>query len=127
MSELQSTGEELQSYGELLQEENRQKERRRKLEEQERLFEIMRVKMAPQTAFIAKISKELETEENEETARRLLAKVAIIGAYIKRRSNLIFLAEQTDADAVEELRLCLSESMASLQLYGTNCAYHFEK
>ncbi len=127
LTELHGTGEELQSYGELLQEENRQKARRRKLEEQKRLFESVRAKTASQVALLTKLAGDLETAGSEETARMLLGKIAVVGAYLKRRSNLVFLAEQTDASAAEELRLCLNESAASLRLCGVECAYSLDK
>ena len=34
-------------------------------------------------------------EEDENKREKILGKIVVIGAYIKRRSNLIFIAEQT--------------------------------
>ena len=34
-------------------------------------------------------------EEDENERKKILGKIVVIGAYIKRRSNLIFIAEQT--------------------------------
>lgn len=124
LEELRDAGNELQSYGALLQEENRQKARRRKLEEQKRLFNTMCEKTAPQVALLTELTGELEKARDEETARRLLGKVAVVGAYLKRRINLVFLAEQMDLVTKDELRLCLNESAANLRLYGIECAYY---
>ena len=122
LGELKSTQKELQSYGTLLQEENKQKERRKKLEEQKHLYYTLREKTAPQMVLLTKLAEKLEITADQDTARRLLGQIAVIGAYIKRRSNLVFLADRIDAAAAEELSLCLNESAGSLRLSGVTCA-----
>lgn len=39
----------------------------------------------------------------------------MIGAYIKRRSNLIFIAEQTVKIPIRELELCFRETIKNLE------------
>ena len=123
LEELKSTQNELQSYGTLLLEENEQKARRKKLEEQKRLYDAMQAKTAPQMSLLEKLAGELETAKDQDTARRLLGNIAVIGAYIKRRSNFVFLAGRPNTSATEELSLCLNESAGSLRLCGVTCAY----
>lgn len=53
-------------------------------------------------------------------------KIAVIGAYIKRRSNLAFLAAQTGDVLAKGLLLWLNESASNLRLAGTICAIRFE-
>ena len=48
-------------------------------------------------------------------------KIVVIGTYIKRRSNLLFVAGQEGSIRSEELLLCVNESAESLRLYGVNC------
>lgn len=122
LQELDGTREELRSYGSLLQEENRQKARRRKLEEQKRLYGAVREKLAPQAARLSALAKELEAAPDTDTARHLLWKMAVIGAYFKRRSNLIFLAGRDGLVPAGELRLCMDESVSNLRLRVKNCA-----
>ena len=126
LDKLSDTREELQSYGALLQEENKQTMRRRRLEEQKRLYGIMREKTAPQMSLLATLTEELQSTQDEHSARRLLGQIAVGGAYLKRRSNLIFLAYQTDVKAEDELRLCLNESATNLRLCGVDCAHNLD-
>lgn len=123
LRELDGTREELQSYGSLLQEENRQKARRRKLEEQKRLYGAMREKTAAQTARLSALAEELQAADDPEEARHLLWKMSVMGAYLKRRSNLIFLADRDGMVPAGELKLCMDESMGSLRLGVSRCAF----
>lgn len=123
LTKLESTHEELQSYRTLLQEENKEKKRRKKLEEQKRLYNTMCEKTATQMNLVLKLATDLENSSQEETARKLLAKIAVIGAYLKRRSNLVLLSEQKPVAPSKELSLCLQESGANLRLCGVNYAF----
>ena len=55
-------------------------------------------------------------------AERLLGQIIVIGTYIKRRNNLIFVGVQRGSISVQELRLCLNESAENLCLYGAECS-----
>lgn len=122
LQELDGTREELRSYGSLLQEENRQKARRRKLEEQKRLYDAMQEQLAPQAARLTKLAKELQSAPDMDIARHLLWKMVVTGAYFKRRSNLMFLAGGDGSIPAAELGLCLDESVHNLRLRLKNCA-----
>lgn len=54
--------------------------------------------------------------------RKLLAKAAVVGAYIKRRGNLMFIGEKSNVTDTAELGLCLNESFANIELFGAECA-----
>lgn len=122
---LGDTREELRGYGALLEEENKQKQRRRELEEQKRLFDGVQEMVLPAMQRLNELISRLSTAEDRETARMLHGKIAVTGAYIKRRSNLVFLADQTGEVAAKELLLCLNESASNLRLAGTACAVQF--
>ena len=64
---------------------------------------------------------ELQKTEDSGRARHLLGQVIIIGTYIKRRSNLIFVGVQRGAISAQELRLCLNESSENISVYGADC------
>ena len=49
-----------------------------------------------------------------------------MGAYLKRRSNLVFLADHSGAVPARELLLCLNESVSNLRLTGAVCAVKFD-
>ena len=110
LDELSGTKEELKTYGGLLEEENKQKRRRKKLDEQKRLFEMVQEAIKPHIALLTSITKALEAADTESDAKRAMGKLAVIGAYLKRRSNLIMLAEKSGQIPAEELHLCLVES-----------------
>lgn len=122
LKELDDTREELQSYGSILQAENAQKARRKKLEEQERLYRAMQEKAAAPAVRLSNLAKALQGVQDADAARFLLWKMTVIGAYLKRRSNLIFLADRDGMVPVSEVALCLNESMDNLRLHGRRCA-----
>lgn len=122
LSRLNETKEELQGYSALLKEENRQKQRRCALQEQNRLLDAVQQTTSPAKARLAELLRHLDAAEDAETARQLHGRIAVVGAYLKRRSNLVFLADQSGAVPSRELLLCLNESAASLRLTGTACA-----
>ena len=123
LKELDDTREELESYGSILQEENKQKARRKKLEERERLYHAMQEKTAAPAARLSDLAKELQDAKDIETARFLLWKMAVMGAYLKRRSNMIFLADSNGMVPVSELRLCVNESLDNLRMQVKRCAF----
>ena len=122
LKELDATREELQSYGSILQAENAQKARHKKLEEQERLYRAMQEKAAAPAVRLSNLAKALQGVQDADAARFLLWKMTVIGAYLKRRSNLIFLADRDGMVPVSEVALCLNESMDNLRLHVRRCA-----
>lgn len=122
LKELDDTREELQSYGSILQAENAQKARRKKLEEQERLYRAMQEKAAAPAVRLSNLAKTLQGVQDADAARFLLWKMTVIGAYLKRRSNLIFLADRDGMVPASEVALCLNESMDNLRLHVRRCA-----
>lgn len=122
LKELDDTREELQSYGSILQAENAQKARRKKLKEQERLYRAMQEKAAAPAVRLSNLAKALQGVQDADAARFLLWKMTVIGAYLKRRSNLIFLADRDGMVPVSEVALCLNESMDNLRLHVRRCA-----
>ena len=126
LSQLNETKEELQGCSALLEEENRQKQRRCALQEQNRLLDAVQQTISPAKARLAVLLRQLDGAEDAETARLLHGRIAVVGAYLKRRSNLVFLADQSGAVPSRELLLCLNESAANLRLTGTACAVKVE-
>ena len=126
LKELSSTREKLRGYAALLDEENRQKQRRRELEEQRRLYEAMEEATSPAMVRLAELVESLSHVRDIESAKKLHGRIAVVGAYIKRRSNMVFLADNTGTLPARELMLCLNESLANLRLLGCTCALQFD-
>ena len=119
--ELELTRDELRDTGDVLAAENAQRARWLKLTEENRLYDMMEAQTARQIAMLRDLLAELQKAEDPDRARHLLGQVIIIGTYIKRRSNLIFVGEQRGAISVQELRLCLNESSENIIVYGADC------
>ena len=119
--ELELTRDELRDTGDVLAAENAQHARWLRLTEENRLYDMMETQTARQIAMLRDLLAELQKTEDSGRARHLLGQVIIIGTYIKRRSNLIFVGVQRGAISVQELRLCLNESSENISIYGADC------
>ena len=92
--ELELTRDELRDTGDVLTAEKAQHARWLKLTEENRLYDMMEAQTARQIAMLRDLLAELQKTEDSNRARHLLGRVIIIGTYIKRRSNLIFVGVQ---------------------------------
>ena len=122
--EMELTRDELRDTGDVLAAENAQRARWLKLTEENRLYDMMEAQTARQIAMLRDLLAELQKTEDPDRARRLLGQVIVVGTYIKRRSNLIFVGVQRGAISVQELRLCLNESSENIRVYGADCNAH---
>ena len=90
--------------------------------EKNRLYDRLQAQTAHQIELLDKLLTQYEAESNPEIRRSLLAKAAVIGAYIKRRGKLMFIGEKSNVTDTAELSACLDESFANLELMGVECA-----
>ena len=90
--------------------------------EKNRLYDRLQAQTAHQIELLDQLLTQNEAECDPEIRRSLLAKAAVIGAYIKRRGNLMFIGEKSDVTDTAELTACLDESFANLELMGVECA-----
>lgn len=119
--ELELTQDELRDTGDVLTAENAQRARLLKLKEENHLYDVMEEQTAENIAMLRYRLDELRKTGDIANGRRLLGQIIIIGTYIKRRNNLIFVAAQHGFISAHELRLCLNESVENLLLYGVEC------
>lgn len=92
------------------------------LREKNRLYDKLQTQTARQIGLLNELLSRYEAEEDLGKSRRLLAKISVIGTYIKRYGNLIFIGERAEISDVAELGACLEESFSSLKLMGIECA-----
>ena len=118
---LEQTQEELRDMGDVLKAESEQKAHWLQIVEENRLYDMIENQTAPQIARLKGILEKLKKTDELAEAQKLLAEIVVIGTYIKRRSNLIFVAGQKDSVAAEELLLCINETASNLKLYGIEC------
>ena len=90
--------------------------------EKNRLYDRLQAQTAHQIDLLDQLLTQYEAQSDPEIRRSLLAKAAVIGAYIKRRGNLMFIGEKSDVTDTAELTACLDESFANLELMGVECA-----
>jgi len=119
--ELEIAQEELRDTGDVLKAESEQKSYRLHLELENSLYDTVERQTARQIAALRELTAQLQKTEDLERAKGLLGKIVVIGTYLKRRSNLIFVAGQEGTVPAEELVLCVNESAESLKLYGIRC------
>ncbi len=119
---LELTRDELRDTGDVLAVENAQRARWLKLTEENRLYDMMEAQTARQIAMLRDLLANLQKKQRIRTEPDTCSgQVIIIGTYIKRRSNLIFVGMQRGAISVQELRLCLNESSENICVYGADC------
>lgn len=112
--QLQDTQEQLSEEGTLIQAETELKENRAKADEQNRLYDRIAREVEPQLIKADELLHRIESEP--ENAKNLLAKVCVIGSYIKRRGNLLLLGEENNIINATELEYCIRESLKNLRL-----------
>ena len=95
--------------------------------EKNRLYDLLQEETAHQIDLLNFLFSRYNVEDTPEKRRSLLAKMTVIGAYIKRRGNLIFIREKTKTTDTTELSLCMEESFANLDLMGVECGVDIPK
>lgn len=112
--QLQDAQEQLGEENTLLQAELELKEQRAKTDEKNRLYDRIAEEVKPQLIktdmLLQRIAREPENRE------KLLAKICVLGSYIKRRGNLLLLGEDAKKVSARELEYCIRESLENLRL-----------
>ncbi|MDO5591214.1 MAG: hypothetical protein Q4F98_09235 [Lachnospiraceae bacterium] len=117
--ELSLLKEEWQERNALLQSEYLLEEKRRKILEQNRLYDMLQAVTQKQIDKIALLMKEYQSKEkNSEESRRILAKIAVLCSFLKRRKHLALIADREYTVPSTELKLAFSESLRTLNLLG---------
>lgn len=123
--ELEVIQEELLDTGDVIKAESEQKEYWLRIVEENRLYDLIEEETADQVAHLKKAIASLKDANELTQAKKLLGEIVVIGTYVKRKSNLILICGQNDRVDGRELKLCLEETMRSLQLYGVDCSINF--
>lgn len=124
LEELNEAKEELKDSNEILEEENAVKAREAHIAEQDRLYNIIGQETAEQISLMETLIRQTENSADDNERVRLLKKMLVIGAYLKRRSNLVFLANKRSVTEARELALTFRESLENLEMYGVTCGFH---
>ncbi|MGN0558410.1 MAG: histidine kinase N-terminal 7TM domain-containing protein [Acutalibacteraceae bacterium] len=122
LKELEENKEMIAESNLIEQENYRTKLKINTLQEKNRLYDLFQEQTAHQIDLLDSLFAQYNAETDYEKRRFLLAKITVIGAYIKRRGNLMFIGEKSATTDTSELSLCLEESFANLELMGVECA-----
>ncbi|MGI6096052.1 MAG: histidine kinase N-terminal 7TM domain-containing protein [Lachnospiraceae bacterium] len=115
LKELEDMKEELKDAN-LLEEENLKTKRQvEKLVVKNQLYDKIQKQTSRQIKLLTQFIHAYSQEEEEQERKKILGKVVVIGAYIKRRSNLIFIAEHKERIPIKELEFCIEETIRSLE------------
>ena len=122
LDELKELSAELEGSNAVSMQNYNMDKRIRALAEKNRLHDELHRQTAHQIELLnAWLSKLVETE-NADQKRELLRRIVVVGAYLKRRNNLILVSEQDGTIKEEELKLSIEEMMKNLELAGVRCA-----
>ena len=122
LDELKELREELKDSNAVSMQNYQMDKQIRSLAEQNRLHDELHKQTAHQINLLNNwLGQLIETDDVKEK-RELLRRIVVVGAYLKRRNNLILVNEQDGMIKEEELSLSLKEMMKNLQLAGVNCA-----
>ena len=121
LAELKETQDILRENNLLLREEYKTLSRRRHLEEQNRLYDTIQKETRPQIGLMLELLDGLDQAEKPEQ-KKALQKIAVLGAYIKRLSNLLLLADREKDLSLQDLDLSFKESAENLMLLGAEAA-----
>ena len=94
----------------------------RALAEKNRLHDEIHRQTAKQINLLNDWLTELSQTDDLDQKKELLRRVVVVGAYLKRRNNLILVGEQDGMINEEELNLSIKEMMKNLQIAGVSCA-----
>lgn len=123
LNELHEIQENMEDENAVLSEEYKLKSREAHIAEQDRLYNEIQRQTARQITLLSKLTEQFEQAETEEKHVHLLGQMTVIGAYLKRRNNLIFISDKTPLLNVRELELAFRESLSNLELYGVDCGF----
>lgn len=117
--ELESTREELQDRNDILREQYRQDAQRYKLEEQNRLYDLVQRETQSQLRQINALASQLrEASEDTPQRRKLLLRILVLATYVKRRKDMTISADRSSVLLVSRLSSALRESCSNLSLSG---------
>ncbi|MDO4379014.1 MAG: hypothetical protein Q4C64_07810 [Erysipelotrichia bacterium] len=119
--QLRQTQSELIDIGDLLAAENEQKARMLKITEEKHLYDLVEKQISSPLEQLHNYFSQLKDCDDLKQAKSILSKIVFIGAYIKRKSNLVFVSAQKNKIEPLELKLCFNETLSGLELCGVQC------
>ncbi len=126
LEELTVLREDLKDSNAISMENYRMDKKIRTLEEKNRIHDELHRQTAHQIDLMNGWLSRLEQTADVKERRELLRRIVVVGAYLKRRNNLILIYEQDGFIREEELNLSIKEMMKNLRMAGVDCACSME-
>lgn len=120
LTELREVGDSLSENNELLQAELDIKEKKAKIQEKERLHN----KVIEDVKYQLEMLSYTLSGENQISTKDKLMWASILGAYIKRRSNLIIISEESQELYAKEIEYSFREFKESIAEIGIDCYFN---
>jgi len=117
-AELEGIQEELSDRNEIVRMEYLSEKERKTLEEQNRLYDLMQQKTQTQLDRVKALAAAWQRTEDEAEKRRILARIVVLGSFIKRRKDFVLSMETAAAMTGSALQGALQESLRSAELLG---------
>ena len=126
--DIEEQQEELTERNQLLQMTYQKEAARKKLEEKNRLLNMIQDQTYKQYELLSSYMKKLEQTESREEYDMLLSKIVVVGTYLKRRKNLVLTrySSQGDSLTMADLKQSLAESCENLKLCRIRAAYYVQ-
>ena len=124
LMELEEIGQNLAESNDLLAAEITLKQRKVKIDEKNNLYDRIAKTVERQLSYIRNLLEKMAPED--EILYTEFAVIAILGAYIKRQTNLLLLKEKLDKVPVEELFYCIKESEECLRTCKIHSSFQTE-
>lgn len=127
-AESESLAEELGERNDLLRYEYKREAKHRKVEEQNRLYDLLQSATQRQIDRISELTGEYQkkSKSDPERAKVLLAEIAVLCSYIKRRKHLTLLTDRDYEVSVGELERAFSESLQTLKLLDVRSTLYID-
>ena len=123
--DIQEQQEELTARNQLLRKTYKKEADRRKLEEQNRLLNIIQSQTSRQYELLSHYIEKLEQTDSREEYELILSKIVVVGTYLKRWKNLMLTrySSREDSLTMADLKQSLAESCENLKLCEIKAAY----
>lgn len=123
MEQLKANKEKISQKNEIERQNYAAEKRLNSLREKNRLYDTLKDSNQKQYYLLLKLLEEYNATKDADLQKNLLAKAAVIGAYIKRSGNLLFIGKQNGFVSASELKFAFEESLSNIRLLGTECAF----
>lgn len=125
-AELEEGMEELSERNGLLKLEYEKEKEHKITEERNRLFDLLQTKTQKQLNEIDRLMLAYKSARDEELKRSILARIVVLGTYIKRRKDFVLSMEYADSFPELMLTSALAESCRAVKLLNINSSYYVD-